>query len=61
MITKILFLRFDQFYPNSFGDKASVADKAAQNAPQEKELATKEAKIEVIKANVMGKIQVIYE
>jgi len=46
MITKILFLRFDQFYPNSFGDKASVADKAAQNAPQEKELATNEAKIE---------------
>ena len=56
MITKILFLRFDQFYPNSFGDKASVADKAARNAPQEKELATHEAKIEVIKANVIGKI-----
>merc|ERR1711962_1151777 len=41
-----LLLSADSFYPNSFGDKASVADKAAQNAPQEKELATHEAKIE---------------
>ena len=61
MITKILFLRFDQFYPNSFVDKVSVADKAAQTTPQEKALARHEAKIEVIRANVMGKIQVIYE
>ena len=53
-----MFLRFDQF---PFGNKVSVADKAAQNAPQEKELATHEAKIKVIRGNEMGKIQEIYE
>jgi len=41
-----LLLSAASFYPYSFGDKVSVADKAAQNAPQEKDLARHEAKIE---------------